>query len=316
MTQLLLAKEGIKNFIGKYEIYVKPLGKFLLALVALMMINSSTGYMTRINSFSVVMVMALMCSFMPVNFIIVCAGLFILLHFYALSLECALVAVILFILLALLYFRFAPKDTLVVLLLPMCFILKIPYVIPICMGLLATPASVVSIACGVVVYYTVHYVIENSQALMALKTEELSVRFRYVVDGLLNNKTMIVLILAFSFTLIVVYLVRRLAIAHAWTIAIVAGVMVQMLALLVGNLMMDTEIGAVGIIVGNVVAAGIAKIVEFLAFNLDYNRTESVQFEDDDYYYYVKAVPKINVSKTSKTVKRINTQKKKKNRIQ
>ena len=130
MTQLLLAKEGIKNFIGKYEIYVKPLGKFLLALVALMMINSSTGYMTRINSFSVVMVMALMCSFMPVNFIIVCAGLFILLHFYALSLECALVAVILFILLALLYFRFAPKDTLVVLLLPMCFILKIPYVIP------------------------------------------------------------------------------------------------------------------------------------------------------------------------------------------
>ena len=316
MTQLLLAKEGIKNFIGKYEIYVKPLGKFLLALVALMMINSSTGYMTRINSFSVVMVMALMCSFMPVNFIIVCAGLFILLHFYALSLECALVAVILFILLALLYFRFAPKDTLVVLLLPMCFILKIPYVIPICMGLLATPASVVSIACGVVVYYTVHYVIENSQALMALKTEELSVRFRYVVDGLLNNKTMIVLILAFSFTLIVVYLVRRLAIAHAWTIAIVAGVMVQMLALLVGSLMMDTEIGAVGIIVGNVVAAGIAKIVEFLAFNLDYNRTESVQFEDDDYYYYVKAVPKINVSKTSKTVKRINTQKKKKNRIQ
>ena len=316
MTQLLLAKEGIKNFIGKYEVYVKPLGKFLLALVALMMINSSTGYMTKINSFSVVMVMALMCSFMPVNFIIVCAGLFILLHFYALSLECALVAVILFILLALLYFRFAPKDTLVVLLLPMCFILKIPYVIPICMGLLATPASVVSIACGVVVYYTVHYVIENSQALMALKTEELSVRFRYVVDGLLNNKTMIVLILAFSFTLIVVYLVRRLAIAHAWTIAIVAGVMVQMLALLVGNLMMDTEIGAVGIIVGNVVAAGIAKIVEFLAVNLDYNRTESVQFEDDDYYYYVKAVPKINVSKTSKTVKRINTQKKKKNRIQ
>jgi hypothetical protein len=26
--------------------------------------------------------------------------------------------------------------------------------------------------------------------------------------------------------------------------------------------------------------------------NLDYARTERVQFEDDDYYYYVKAVPK------------------------
>ena len=124
MTQLLLAKEGLKNFIGKYEVYLKPLGKFLLALAALVMINRSTGYMTKIDSFSVVMVVALMCSFMPVNFIIVCAGLFILLHFYALSLECALIAVILFLLLALLYFRFASKDTLVVLLLPMFFFLK------------------------------------------------------------------------------------------------------------------------------------------------------------------------------------------------
>ena len=199
MTQLLLAKEGLKNFIGKYEVYLKPLGKFLLALAALVMINRSTGYMTKIDSFSVVMVVALMCSFMPVNFIIVCAGLFILLHFYALSLECALIAVILFLLLALLYFRFAPKDTLVVLLLPMFFFLKIPYVIPICMGLLATPASVVSVACGVIVYYVIHYVTQNAQALMALKTEELSTRFRYVVDGLLNNKTMIVVIAAFAF---------------------------------------------------------------------------------------------------------------------
>ena len=146
---------------------------------------------------------------------------------------------------------------------------------------------------------------------MALKTEELSTRFRYVVDGLLNNKTMIVVIAAFAFTLIVVYLVRRMAIDHSWTIAIIAGVMVQMLALLLGNLVMDTDIGIVSIIFGNIIAAGIAKIVEFLTFHLDYSRTENVQFEDDDYYYYVKAVPKINVSKTSRTVKRINTQKKK-----
>ncbi|MDE7222706.1 MAG: hypothetical protein K2O34_02860, partial [Acetatifactor sp.] len=31
-------------------------------------------------------------------------------------------------------------------------------------------------------------------------------------------------------------------------------------------------------------------------------------YEDDEYYYYVKAVPKMNVSAASKTVKRINTQ--------
>ena len=29
---------------------------------------------------------------------------------------------------------------------------------------------------------------------------------------------------------------------------------------------------------------------------LDYTAVEHVQFEDDDYYYYVKAVPKIDVA--------------------
>ena len=44
-------------------------------------------------------------------------------------------------------------------------------------------------------------------------------------------------------------------------------------------------------------------------FSLDYTRIEHVQFEDDDYYYFVKAVPKITVTTPEKKVKRINTRK-------
>ena len=46
-------------------------------------------------------------------------------------------------------------------------------------------------------------------------------------------------------------------------------------------------------------------LLEFLFFNLDYNRTERVQFEDDEYYYYVKAVPKVNLSSSEKKVQKI-----------
>ena len=42
---------------------------------------------------------------------------------------------------------------------------------------------------------------------------------------------------------------------------------------------------------------------QFLFFDLDYSRTERVQFEDDEYYYYVKAVPKMYVPTTDKQVK-------------
>jgi len=312
MTQLLLLKETIKTFIGRYEVYLKPLGKFLLALIAIMMVNTTTGYMTKVDSFSIVLVVALMCSFMPMNFIIVCAAGFILLHFYALSMECALVVLVLFVVLALLYFRFSPKDTLIVLLMPMLFVLKIPYVMPICAGLLLSPASAISVACGSVVYHVIHYITENATALGALEAEDMSGRFRYVVDGLLDNKEMVIMTAAFVITVLVVYTIRRLSIDHSWTIAIVLGAVVQLVVLLLGNLVMDVSISALGIVIGSLVAVAIGKLVEFLAFNVDYTRTENVQFEDDEYYYYVKAVPKINVSKPSKTVKKINTQKKKK----
>lgn len=312
MTQLLLAKESLKNFIGKYEIYLKPLGKFLLALTSLLVINSTTGYMTKLDSFTIVLIVALMCSFMPTNFIVVCAAAFLVFHFYALSVECALVAGILFLVLALLYFRFSPKDTLVVLLLPICYVLKIPYVVPICMGLYGTPVSAVSVSCGVITYYVTNYMSTHEKELRALGTEEMSGRFRYVVDGVLNNKTMLIMLLAFVITVFLVYAIRRLSVDHSWTIAIITGAAVQMVILLMGDLILDTNISIIGIMIGSIFAVVIAKVLEFLVFNVDYSRTELVQFEDDEYYYYVKAVPKITVSKPTKTVKKINSQSRRK----
>ena len=50
-------------------------------------------------------------------------------------------------------------------------------------------------------------------------------------------------------------------------------------------------------------------VLQFFVFNVDYSRTEKVQFEDDEYYYYVKAVPKIVVARPEKKVKQINSQK-------
>ena len=38
---------------------------------------------------------------------------------------------------------------------------------------------------------------------------------------------------------------------------------------------------------------------------MDYSRTETLQFEDDEYYYYVKAVPKVGVTLPEKQVKHI-----------
>ena len=135
MTNLLVIREQLKKFYGDYEVYITPALKFLLALLSFILINSRMGYMSKIDNTAIVLVLALMCSFLPINLIIVLAAVLILLHLYAASIECAVVAAAIFLLLFLLYFRFSPKDTLTVVLTPVCFALKIPYVIPLSMGL-------------------------------------------------------------------------------------------------------------------------------------------------------------------------------------
>ena len=307
MTTLLVAKQVLMTIYSKYEVYITPLLKFLLALITLVLINSRLGYMETIDRMTVVLIVALMCSFMPMNFIVLMSAVFVLLHLYTFSMECAAVIGAGFLLLFLLYLRFSPKDTVVVVLLPLCFLLRIPYVIPISMGLVGAPTSAVSVACGVMVYYMIHYVTQNATVIAAMADEETAAKFKFIIDGLMKNREMVVTIAAFAMTVIVVYLLRRLSIDYAWTIAMTAGAVVNIMVLLVGDLIFEINQPLISVILGTVISFLLALVLQFFVFYVDYSRTEKVQFEDDEYYYYVKAVPKVTVAKPDKKVKQISS---------
>ncbi|MGN0431399.1 MAG: hypothetical protein ACI4EQ_03485 [Lachnospiraceae bacterium] len=308
MRNLLEIKEIIKRIYGKYDVYIMPVLKLVLALITLFSINKQLGYMARINSGAIVMMVALLCSFLPTGFIIFFAAVFVLLHCYALAIEVALVVFCLFMVIALLFFRFSPKDSLVIVVTPLLFGLKIPYLAPLAMGLIGTPASAVSIGCGVIIYYLIHFISLNAPSISALDAGEAVVRLRMVIDGILSNKEMLVMMAAFTFAVVVVYIIRRLSIDHSWTIAMVSGAFVNVVILLLGDLMYDINISVLGAILGTLVSLGLCAVLQFFVFSVDYTRTEKVQFEDDEYYYYVKAVPKMTVAAPEKTVKKINTQ--------
>lgn len=310
MSSLLELREKLKSIYGRYEFVILPVLKFLLAFVVLNTLNGQMGYMTRLDNVAIVLIVALMCSFLPIGSIALFACVFSLLHMYAMSLEVALVGICMYLLLFLLFLRFCPKETLVVVITPLLFVFRIPYVMPVVMGLLGTPASMISVGCGVAVYYLLHTMIGNASTINTMGDEDATAKIRLLIDGLLDNKAMLVVITSFAITVLVVYLIRRMSVDHSWTIAMIAGAMVNILILLVGDLLYDTNISVGGVFVGTVVAILAGKVIEFFRLFLDYGRTEKVQFEDDEYYYYVKAVPKMSVAVSTKTVKKINTQRK------
>lgn len=310
MTDLLEAREYLKAFYTKYEIYLNPCIKFLVAIFSIIAINSTIGYMAVLKNPALVIIIALMCSFMPKNFIIIAAAAYMLLHTYSLAAECALVTAAVFAIMFLVYFRFVPKDTFAVLLTPLLFIIKIPFVMPVALGLLSGPISAISLSCGVVVYYMIKFMVDNVTVFSALDAETGSQKLKIMLDGILDNKAMLVTITVFILTLMVVHTIRRLSIDHAWMAAIITGLTVCAVLLLVCEFVMELKFSVVAIAAGSIVSFLICAAIQFMEFNVDYTRTEIVQFEDDEYYYYVKAVPKNVVAAPEKKVKRINKQQK------
>ena len=308
MTALLELRENLKKIYSRNEAFILPVIKFLLSFIVLSIINGKMGYMTKIDNMAIVLIVSLLCSFLPTGFMVVFAMLFTLLHMYALSIETAAVGLVVFLLLYLLFLRFTAKEALVVVLTPVLCMLKLPYVMPVAMGLIGTPASCVSVGCGVVVYYLIQTVISNAPTINSMGAEEATAKLRLLIDGMLGNKAMLVMIVAFTVTVIVVYLIRRMSVDHSWTIAMAAGIIIEVLILLVGDFMYDTNLSILSALLGAIVTVIVCKGIEFFRFCLDYSRTEKVQFEDDEYYYYVKAVPKMTVSAPTNTVKKINTQ--------
>jgi hypothetical protein len=207
------------------------------------------------------------------------------------------------VILLLLYFRFTPKYGFLVLLTPVAFILKVPYVVPIVMGLMAAPAAVIPMGIGVFLYQTLSFIGKSTASVSA----EESLGISYLIQGIFQDQTTILLLVSFTATLAIVYLLRRLEVDHAWTIAIVGGAVCDFLILLMGKIFLSTSYGILPLILGTLGSVLLAFVIKFFAFHVDYSRVERVQFEDDEYYYYVKAVPKVSISGKNKKVTYINS---------
>lgn len=304
MITILEIRDAVIKFVGKYEFYVTPVCRFLLTLLAVLAINHRIGYDNTLSSPMLALIIGLIGALLPMSLTAVILGFYILLQLYSLALEAAAVGLVLFLVILLVYFRFAPKDALLLLLAPLCTSLGIPYVLPLIAGLVFGPASALTVAIAAVVPSFLRFVSDNETTIgQAAEDLEMIAKFRYLIDGIIQNRTMIVTAAAFVACVLVVYLVKRLRIPHAFSISVGVGALVQLLVLLIGDMNNEAHLSFGGVFVGVLFSVLIAEVIVFFLFNLDYSRTEDVQFEDDDYYYYVKAVPKVAMSAPERRVK-------------
>lgn len=305
MSTLLIWREKLQKIYARYSIYILKGMQFLMGLILFAMINSNIGFMKMASSVFCTIGLAVVCTFFPMIVMLMAATLLVLAHFYALSLPIMLIAAVVFVIMYIFYFRFTPKKAWIVLLSAMAFGLKLPFIVPVVFGLLGTPVWIVPAACGIMAYYMADFVKGSAAALKSVDAEGLAGSLISSAKQILGGKEMWLMIVAVVIGILVVNLVRTRAINHAWKIASAAGAVVCVVVALVGNIMLKGELSYASLVLSAAAGVVLGVALEFLFFCVDYSRTENIQFEDDEYYYYVKAVPKVGVSAPEKKVKHI-----------
>jgi len=289
-------RERVLELYSRYEAFILPVGRFVLALVSIIMINSTLGFEDKLSKFIIVFAISVIAAFLPLNFTIVIDALFILLHMYSLAIQVAVVIGLVFILLFVLYFRFSPKEAIAVVLTPMFFAIKIPYVIPLALGFLGGPVSFISVCCGTIVYYIVHTIGENADAYSkSISIDSALAGFKTVIDGALNNKTMILMVVVFALITILANVIKRFKFDYSWQVALAVSSIAGLIVIIIGSSALDADISVIGAIISMIISAILIFILQLFVHNIDYSRAEYVQFQDDEYYYYIKAIPRYGV---------------------
>lgn len=132
------------------------------------------------------------------------------------------------------------------------------------------------------------------------------VLFNQTFQMIFTNQEMYLTIAVFAIVMVVVNMICSQEFHYVYETAIVVGVIVNILLFLAVSFPFNIEVHVLPLMIETVICGVLAWIVQFFRLVLNYTAVEYLQFEDDEYYYYVKAVPKVSVAVPEKTVKKIN----------
>lgn len=113
-----------------------------------------------------------------------------------------------------------------------------------------------------------------------------------MLSNFLGNGEMILTLIALTAVLIAAFAVRSTEMRYAWQVAIGTGIFIYLVLEIFGVFTLDIPVSIPDLVIGVIAAALVGSVLQLFFFDLDYRSTEKLRFEDDEYYYYVTAVPK------------------------
>jgi len=304
MENLMTIRLKIIEIYKRYDYIFNLILKFLGGIAVFMSMSSlSMGMMGGTKTMGLVFIGGIAAAVASANiflvFSILCAVIFCL----SASVEGAL---ILFIVLAVLYLmcgRIVPEESILFIAMLVCFKYKVAYIIPIAGGIYFGKRAVFPVACAMFIYPLIPVFTQYCAMTPAAEfniadfMDSAIVMYTYFAENLVPHISGAVF--AAGIMVIVVLTawgVSLLHIDYEKEIAVLSSAAVTIVGMIVAVIMGGSEFSIVGVLISVVISSILLLIFTFFDEAADYRKAERVTFQDKNYVYYVKAVPKMKAA--------------------
>ena len=305
-------REIIFKIIKQYESVILAILKFLCFLIVFRWISGNEMFSGEglFNSSMFHMALAIVAAILPNR-----AGvlLFLVIAGYNLVTTSLLGGALIVVFVLVLYIvtvRISPEYTFFMLLMPVCIMSRMYLLLPLVAGLYVGPIAIVPIITGTMLWGVwqmtpVFLNMQSGEMAMDQLPQFITSASEYGVEQLLKNESQAFLVLILAVVVLGTYLLTKFQKDYIHYLALAVSGVIGMVCLILCKMTTGLDAGYFSVFLGSIASVLIAAAINFMRLPLSYKAAQILSFSDDEYFYQVKVIPKVNVGKEKKEVKRI-----------
>lgn len=305
--RVLIMRAKVLQLYKTYEKIWIGMAKFFSVLVVMLLINGTIGYAPILTKSYMIAGLALVSTLFPAHFIMLEILGAIVIHLVYFNGMIGSLVLGVFIGLYILFIRLYPKESLLIVITMLAMKMGIVYILPLVVGLFGGIGAILGILIGIVGHFCAGSLEMTLQSMLNTENPEmwLQENFYVYIGQIVDNKELLAMLVISTVVFIVVYLMRRQGIDYAPYLAVMIGGVVNILGFLLTELFWEIPINTFLLIIMTIISVVLTIGIQFISSPADYSRSELVHFEDEDNYYIVKVIPKMQIRKSMTKVEKV-----------
>lgn len=311
MNKLLKIRTTIEDFYIAHRRVAGYILRVVILFLCMFTISRFIGFNEFISQTWFIAAISLVLGFIPIRFLMIAVLGYTAVQVYYLSYGLGIVMTVILLVMYLLYFRYAGQYGYLLMILPILYMIKIPLVAVLVLAAIGPAISVITVIFGTIFYYLLHYIDVHAVSFASSSGSTEFAKGEALLRGVFGNTEFLTMLVVMFVVFMIVHFVKRANFAHSYEIAIAVGTGIYIIMTLASELLFGsiTTSKLLTYCVGGIISGALAILLTMVIKPLDYSRTETVEFEDEEYNYYVKAVPKSAFKSETVSVKKINKRK-------